>query len=295
VGREIIAPLWAQCIKKKSALRASLLLALLIVPLFAVAQDPLLMGVFPRRSATSTSQLFSPLAKHLETQLGRPVQLVTAKDFPTFWKGVIEKRYDIVHYNQYHYIQSAADYQVIACNVEMGQDTIAGSIYVRSDSGITSIEQLRGRSIIFGGSTKAMMSYIVPQYLLMKGGLKPNDYATSFAKNPPNALLAVYFRQADAGGAGDVVKQLPSVTKITGDDELTYLATSEPIKHLPWAVRRDMPATLQQQIQKSLIQLGETQHGRTILKTALLDGFKKANDNDYDSTRAIIRELPPQK
>jgi phosphonate transport system substrate-binding protein len=253
------------------------------------------MGVFPRRSATSTSQLFSPLARHLEAQLGIPVQLVTAKDFPTFWQGVMEKRYDIVHFNQYHYVQSSADYQVIACNVEQGQDTIAGSIYVRRDSGITSIEQLRGRSIIFGGGTSAMMSYIVPQYLLMKGGLKPNDYATSFAKNPPNALLAVYFRQADAGGAGDVAMKMPSVTKIASTDELTQLATSEPIKHLPWAVLRDMPTAQRQQIQELLVNLGDNQRGRIVLKAARLDGFNQANDSDYDSTRAIIKELPTQK
>ena len=249
------------------------------------------MGVFPRRNATLTAQFYSPLAKYLSEKLERQVKLVTAKDFPTFWRGVTEKRYDIVHYNQYHYIQSATDYEVIACNKEQGRDLISGALYVRSDSGITSIEQLRGRKIIFGGGKDAMMSYIVPRYLLLKGGLGETDFTTSFASNPPNAVLAVYFKQADAGGAGDVVMKLPTVTKIAKTDNLRFLAQSKPIKQLPWTVRRDLPVELRQKIQTLLTGLSNTSNGKAILKAAHVNDFSPANDSDYESTREIIREV----
>lgn len=271
----------------------TLLVLCLFIPYPAVAEDGLLMGVFPRRNATITAKFFSPLADYLSQQLGKPVTLVTAKDFKSFWKGVKEKRYDIVHYNQYHYVKSAKDYQVVACNVENGRDVIAGALYVRRDSGISKISQLRGHNIIFGGGRDAMMSYIVPQYLLRKGGLAGTDYKTSFASNPPNAVLAVYFQQADAGGAGDVVMNLPTVTKIANPDELKYLAVSEPIKHLPWVVRRDMPKALQQKIQKLMTGLSGSERGRDILKMAHLDGMRAANDSDYDKIRDIIREALP--
>ncbi len=274
--------------------RALLLLALLVSPLFAVAEDALLMGVFPRRNATATSKIFSPLTRYLEAEIGRPIKLMVAKDFPTFWQGVVEKRYDIVHYNQYHYVRSATDYKVIACNVEQGRDVISGALYVRRDSGITDINQLRNHNIIFGGGKGAMMSYIVPRYLLMQGGLKESDYTTSFASNPPNAVLAVYFKQADAGGAGDVVLNLPAVTEIADQNELTYLAISKPLKQLPWAVKRDMPAALQQQIKDLLVQLGSSERGRIILKSAHLNGLNPATDSDYDDARKIIAALPSE-
>jgi phosphonate transport system substrate-binding protein len=251
------------------------------------------MGVFPRRNATLTAKLFSPLAQYLGEQLGRPVRLVTAKDFSSFWQGVVEKRYDIVHYNQYHYIQSAAEYAVIACNEEQGRDVISGALYVRRDSGISEVSQLRGRNVIFGGGPDAMMSHIVPRYLLYEAGLGANDFTAHFAANPPNAVLAVYFRQADAGGAGDVVMNLPMVTKITGKDELAFLAVSEPIKHLPWAVRKDMPQALRAQIQSLMVGLASSERGRNILKTARLTGMSFASDSDYDSARSIIRKVMP--
>lgn len=276
--------------------KATLLLALLLIgPAPALADESLLLGVFPRRNATLTSQFFSPLAEYLSKSLNRPVKLVTAKDFPTFWRGVKQKQYDIVHYNQYHYVQSADSYDVIASNVEQGSDTIAGALYVREDSGIDTIEQLRGRSIIFGGGEDAMMSFIIPSYLLRKGGLGASDYSTSFASNPPNAVLAVYFKQAAAGGAGDVVMNLPTVSKIADTGKLRYLAVSEPIKHLPWVVRKDLPEALRQQIKQLMVELKDKPEGANILKAAHVNAFSPARDSDYDSTRKIISDVMPEK
>jgi len=115
------------------------------------AQDPLIMGIFPRNKATETTTMYTPLASYMSERLGRQVILVTSKDFDTFWKGVKEQKYDIVHYNQYHYIHSAQAYRVIAHNQEFGKDAVAGALYVRKDSGISTVAQLRGRTIIFGG------------------------------------------------------------------------------------------------------------------------------------------------
>ena len=155
------------------------------------------MGVFPRNNATETTTMYTPLADYLSERLGRKVILVTSKDFDSFWKAVTERRYDIVHYNQYHYIRSAQTYRVIAHNQEFGKNAVAGALYVRKDSGITEVSQLRGRTVIFGGGKDAMMSYIAPRFLLMQAGLKEGDFKTEFAVNPPNALLALY---QQAGG-----------------------------------------------------------------------------------------------
>lgn len=276
--------------------RFTFLLLLLLFPHAAPlwAEEALTVGIFPRRNAVLTNQLFTPLSDYLSATLNRPVKLVTAKDFASFWEGVEAQRYDLVHYNQYHYIQSTDKYTVIASNQEWGSGEIAGVLYVRRDSGIDTIAELRGKDIIFGGGEDAMMSYIVPRYLLQQGGLKEGDYRVHFASNPPNAVLAVYFQQVTAGGAGDVAINLPKVKNIIGDDEMKYLAVSEKIKHLPWAVRSDMPKLLQQQIQQLLVNLGENDSGRAVLKAARLSGMSQAVDRDYEGARNIIGKLIPE-
>jgi phosphonate transport system substrate-binding protein len=255
------------------------------------AEEPLIMGVFPRRNAAETTKLFTPMADHIGAQLGRPVKLVTAKDFESFWQGVMEQRYDIVHYNQYHYIRSSQNYQVVAHIEEIGKSTISGVIYVRKDSGIKDLAQLRGRTVLFGGGEDAMISYITNRYLMLQAGLKKDDFKSVFAVNPPNSILALHRKQADAAGAGDGVLDLPVVKKAINTDELTALAVSPALLHLPVAVKRSMPAKLRTSIQSVLDDLKSSEPGRQVLKSAAMTGMGKAEDKDYDPHRKIVRAV----
>jgi len=258
-----------------------------MAPVSQAAQDPLILGVFPRNKATETTSMYTPLANYLSERLGRKVILVTSKDFESFWKAVTERRYDIVHYNQYHYILSAQSYKVIAHNQEFGKDAVAGALYVRKDGGITEVSQLRGRTIMFGGGKDAMLSYIAPRFLLMQAGLKEGDFKTEFAVNPPNALLALYHKQADAAGGGDILIDLPVVKNAINTQELKLLAKTEPLLFLPWAVKRTMPTKLGDSIQTILVELGNSDTGKNILKTAMTTGIGKAGDRDYDPHRKM--------
>jgi len=259
-----------------------------VAPVIQAAEDPLIMGVFPRRSSAETANLYTPMADYLGERLGRKVTLATSKNFDSFWKAVTEQRYDIVHYNQYHYIRSAKIYRVIAHDQEFGKSAIAGALYVRKDSGITEVSQLRGRTIIFGGGKEAMLSYIAPRFLLMQAGLKEEDFKAEFAVNPPNALVALYRKQADAAGGGDTLIDLPVVRDAINAQELSRLAATEPLLFLPWAVKRTMPAKLAQSIQSILVDLKNSEAGKQVLKSAIVTGIGRAGDRDYDPHRRMI-------
>jgi phosphonate transport system substrate-binding protein len=265
--------------------------ALAAPPALQAAEDALTLGIFPRYKATVTTTMFKPLAEHLGEQLHRRVALVTAKDFDSFWKAVTEQRYDIVHYNAYHYIHSAQNYVVIAHQQESGRHAVGGALFVRRDAGITSLAQLRGRTIIFGGGRDAMLSYIAPRFLLMQAGLNDGDFKSEFAVNPPNALLALYHRQADAAGGGDTLIDQPVVRNAINAQELTVLAVTEPLLFLPWAVKRSLPAKLRDSIQNIMIGLGRSEAGKEILTTAEATGMGKAEDKDYNPHRRMMTEV----
>ena len=277
--------------RRRSVARLLGLIAATAVPLALQAAEPpltpLIMGVFPRYKATETITMFKPLADHLSEQLGRQVTLVTAKDFDAFWKAVTEKRYDIVHYNQYHYIHSAHNYRVIAHQQEFDKDAVAGALFVRKDAGITEISQLRGRRIIFGGGKDAMLSYIAPRFLLMQAGLNEGDFKSEFAVNPPNALLALFHKQADAAGGGAILIDMPVVKNAINAHELTVLAKTEPLLFLPWAVKRTMAAKLRESIQSTMVGLGSSDQGQKVLSAAKATGMGKADDNDYNPHRKM--------
>ncbi|MBF0247471.1 MAG: PhnD/SsuA/transferrin family substrate-binding protein [Alphaproteobacteria bacterium] len=262
-------------------------------PSFALAGQDLVVGIFPRRDAAATMKLFKPLGAYLEQALNQPVRIETAPDFATFELRVGERRYDLIHCNQNQYLEARAQagYDVIAQNEEFGEPGISGAIYVRKDSGIDTVAQLRGKTVLFGGGKSAMMSYIVPTFLLRQGGLMDGDYIEQFASTPPNAVLAVSMGHADAAGAGEVVRRMTAVKTKIDVEQLNLLAVSDAMAHLPWAVRDDMPSARRDRLRAALIGLSETDAGREVLKAAQLTALNPAVDPDYDPLRTIIRSI----
>jgi phosphonate transport system substrate-binding protein len=71
-----------------------------------VLADPLIVGIFPRRDAIITAKLFRPLTHYLGEQLALPVKLELSPNFEVFLKRLQARRYDLVHLNQYEYINA---------------------------------------------------------------------------------------------------------------------------------------------------------------------------------------------
>ena len=270
----------------------------LLMPAFSYGRaqsqkKQLSIGIFPRRNVSMTHALFNPLIRYLSECLERPVHLETAKDFTQFWENLRNRQYDIVHFNQYHYILSHElyGYRAIVRNNEFGSSLIAGSIIVRKDKGYESLQDLRGKILLFGGGPRAMQSYIAPRWLLQNAGLHFGDYEEHIALNPPNAVISTFLGRADAAGAGDVIIRLDVVKNAIDVAQLTYLAKTEPMAQLPWAVHPRLSGDEVLAIKDVLYRLHETPVGQKLLDNAQLSGLDETKDSDYDPHRKIIRDV----
>lgn len=247
----------------------------------AVAE--LTMGVFPRRGASDTVVAFAPLQDHLASILEEKVELRVFKDFDAFEKALAARELDIVHLNQMHYVEGKAfGYRVFARNIEHGSDMIVGALIVRKDSPYKSVEDLKGKKIVFGGNSKAMQSYIAPSYLLRKAGLKEGvDYSFEFAKNPPSALLAVAVGAADAAGGATVLLRFREVQPVAGD--LRILAATDPLVQLSWAAGERVTHD-----KLALILTAMENAPASVRTAAKVDGWKKTDDSEYAAVRRLV-------
>jgi phosphonate transport system substrate-binding protein len=255
----------------------------LVLPAMAQAQVELIIGIFPRHNYTETFRMYNPMAKYLERHLHRKVRLETARDFNIFWANVSRGRYDLVHFNQYHYLvaNNKYNYRILLKNEELGSATISSIIMVRKDSGINRLHELKGKRVIFGGDKTAMMSYLIPKKMLLDAGLQATDYTSEFARNPPNALMAVYLGRAEACGLGDVIPRLKSMTQRINVDELKIIAQSPKYPHLAWAINKRVNEQLKNKIERLLLDLNTTPSGKHILKRAKMTGLRQATHDEY--------------
>ncbi len=258
-----------------------------------VETETLVIGVFPRRPAIESQEMFSPLADYLAQQLGMPTRLEVPADFPAFWRALQAGRFDLVHYNPYHYVRSHQElgYRAIAHNEEQGEGFIRATVWVRRDSGIDSATDLKFHKVIFGGGHKAMVSYIMASDLLHQAGLGPEDYISQFTINPIHAMKALYHRQGAAAGLNyNADKQERLRTKVDFS-ELKRLLVSEPVAHHPWAISPRVPDGLARGIRDALLSLNQAPGGSDILHQAGLTGLLPAADADYEPHRRIIRRV----
>jgi len=253
----------------------------------------LVVGIFPRRNRSVTEEIFSSLIQYVQDKLDRPLILKVPSSFHEFWKGVQQDKFDLVHYNQYHYIVShkTIGHQVILRNYEFGGDTISAAIVVREDSGINSIADLKGKEILFGGGPRAMQSYIFARYLLENKNLVVGDYERNFVVNPPNAIYAVYYGKADAAGIGDKVLQLDMVKNHIDMNKIRVLVRGKQLPQLPWAVKGDMDPQLKTKIIQILSTMQHTPAGLKALNKAKLEKLVVTEDSDYNQHRKIVRSV----
>lgn len=275
-------------------LRLLTLLAVLCA-LPAAAREPALhFGVFPRWNAQTMVRDFTPLARALEKQLGREVFIETDKDFASFMRRVYAHEFDLVHLNQLQYLQAheRAGYQAIAKLCTATTCTISALLVTRQDSGISTLAQLRGKTVAFGDRS-AMVSYLLARSLLRQAGLHDGDYKTVFTHNPPNALLAVYNGAAAAAGVGSPVFEQPEVIKHVDRQRIRVLAKSMPIPQLPFAVRGDLDAGLVARIRAALIALADQPGGLELLRNIGATRLISAEDAEYAALKPYVAEDNP--
>ena len=278
--------------KKRVSLFVVITACLLVFSDIQVAlSEELSIGVFPRRNTTNTMKMFTPLAKHLSTELKMGIKIQTAKNFDLFWNDVLAGKYDIVHYNQLHYILSKkkVGYQVFAKNEEFGKSMIAPAIVVRNDSNINSIKGLKGKTVIFGGGKLAMISFIGAHSILRESDLDGSDFRFMFSRNPPSATIATFYQKADAAGVADIALDVPAIRNRVNVGELKYLATGTAQPHIPWAFHPSLSATTRAKVVNAFLTLNKTPSGKYALKKAALTNILPATDEEYDISRKIYQ------
>jgi phosphonate transport system substrate-binding protein len=130
---------------------------------------------------------------------------------------------------------------------------------VRADSGITSLEQMRGKSLAWA-DPNSTSGYLVPRSELRTAGLDINSYfsRTGFGGGHEQAVVAVLQRQYDgavtwASGQGEESQgftrgNLRAMVEkgMLNMRDLRIIWTSRPIMNGPMTVRSELPAAFKQ-------------------------------------------------
>lgn len=249
---------------------------------------------------------FQPLADYLGANLGAfgigSGAVKIAPDFDTMTKFLKNGDVDIYFDSPYPawVLSQRAGAQPVVRRWRDGVSEYYTVFFVRKDSGITSIADLKGKMLAFKDPYSSS-GYLMPKAHLIQQGLNPveksstdasvgkdeSGYVFSYADD--NIIQWVISGKA-AAGAVDYLSydKLPKETR----SALTILAKTDPIPRQVMVVRAGLDPALVEAIKQQLIALDKTPEGQAILNkfqtTSKFDEFPGGPDAAFTRIRELV-------
>ncbi len=248
-------------------------------------------AVHPLHNPEHLIEVFEPLIHYLNKNIpNRTIQLEASHNYAAFEEKLRKQEVDFALPNPYQTLLAIKyGYRVFA---KMGDDqNFRGIILVRKDSGINTFAQLKGKTISYPAPT-ALAATMLPQYLLYKNGLDvTKDTKSLYVGSQESSIMNVYLKTSQAGGTWPppwqaFVKSNPERAK-----ELEVRWQTAPLLNNALVARKDLPQDLVQKVQRLLLDLQNTEEGRTVLSKIGLSKFETATDKTYEPVQTFINQF----
>ncbi len=263
------------------------------------AADPtwpkeLTFALLSTESAPEVTRRWEPILAQLEKDLGVKVKPVMASDY----RGTIEalkfKKAEIGHLGPKSYVEATNDnyanvepvVQIRHSNGSMGYRSC---LIVHANSDIFSPEDIGGKTFAFN-DPNSTSGYLVPMTMFLNEmGINPKQHFSklTFSGSHEASILAVINKKVEVASTN-----LPDVQQLTREGKvprgaLRIIWVSKLIPNDPIVVRKDLPDSLRQAIQDSLVAMQEKHPEVFATAGSIVGGFQKVDDAKYQ----VIREL----
>ena len=182
--------------------------------------------------------------------------------------------------------------QPLLAEVYRGSPFYTGRVFVRRDSGIETLAELRGSDIAFADPISES-GYLYPLEAFVKAGLTtPEQGASSFfgrvyfAGGYQQALQAMAGGLVDAAAASQYGELLLTPQQ---QAEVTWIAESDPIPSHLVIARPGIESDLRSRFVEAMLSLNEPENRQLLAHVYSPDGYIAADPSAYDGVRAIAR------
>ena len=261
--------------------------------------NPIRMAVVPSVEQEKLAASGEQLAKMLEKQTGYSIKV----SVPTSYAAVVEAmgadQVDVGWLPPFAYVLANQKFgvNVVLKSIRGGSASYNGLIITRTDSGIKTIDDLKGRRFAYVDALSTS-GCIYPKILLVKKGYDPNKFfrQTIFAGNHDAVIAAVYKGQVDAGAiyGGPISDARERMLRTLPDlmSKTRVIAKTDPIPNDTVSVRKGLPPEVVEKLKAGLLAVAKSEEGRkTVLSLYGIDDLTPANDSDYESVRRAARIL----
>jgi phosphonate transport system substrate-binding protein len=263
----------------------------------AQAQSSLHLVLTPSQKPTDLLASGEEFAQVLGKLIGMPVRITVASDYAAVIEALRNRSADLafVHPGGYVLASREAKARIVAKNLWHGKSSFTARIYVRRDSGIKTVEELRGKTIAFVDPASSS-GYMYPMVLLIKRGLVTNRDPKTFFKEVvfsgahDASMRALLNGHVDAIASFDLARE--QYLKDPAERErIVFVAETEPIPEAGIAARDGLDPAVVAKVRAALLQIRGPAYAPLLKRLYDIDGFDAAEDREYDPVRAAVELL----
>jgi phosphonate transport system substrate-binding protein len=266
-------------------------------PPASAAEPALHLVLTPSQKPTDLLATGDEFGRVLGRLVGVPVRVTVASDYAAVIEALRNHTADLAFVHPVGYVRASREAKatIVARNVWHGKSSFTARIYVRRDSGIRTLEQLRGRTMAFVDPTSSS-GYTYPMVLLIQRGLVKNRDPRTFFREVvfsgahDASMRALLNGHVDAIASFDLARE--QYLKDPAERErIVVVAETGEIPEAGIAAREGLDPALFARVRAALLQIKAPAYADLLKRLYEIDGFAPAEDRDYDPVRAAVELL----
>lgn len=255
----------------------------------------ILIGLIPELNIFKQKARFRLLGEYLTRKVGVPVEFTILSRYGNIIESFQTERMDGAFFGSFTGALAIERLGVVPLarpvNLD-GSSTYHGHLFVRADSPIRTVKQLRGKRMAFVDRATTA-GYVFPLALLRKAGIpSPDGFFGEyyFTGSHDAAIAAVLEGKADVGAAKHSVydrvrKENPAI-----DKELVIIAESPSVPSNGLCVRKGLDPRLEASLKQALLELEKDPDGAAVLGQFGALRFIETTADDYRPVSEMARE-----
>jgi len=274
-------------------------LCLLLNPGVTLAADdtpaPIRLGILSTAEPARIHAEWQAFSDYLAMTVGQPVSITVPRGFDKLVEQIDDGKVDIFYINSYVLFRAKEKGKVIPIAQMMNLNGSVFSrsvVFVRSDSGISQIAQLKGEKVAFLNA-QGSGGYLSPRAMFYQSGIKTKEETQElFTQNLSTSIHKVLLGDVKAATMCGLNFKLMSEKLDVG--ELRVIATSDEYPEDIIGAHPTLNPELRQRISRALYTMSDNEAGRKVL--AGMRNLKVQKFVPYDAnvtetvTRKLIRE-----
>ena len=258
-------------------------------------EENLVIVLLPEMNVFIQKQRFTPLAAYLSENLGIEVRLTILSSYGEVIEKTRTGEVDAAFLGSFTAALAISQlgFVPLARPINMdGTSTYYGQIFVRKDSNIKTVADMKGKSLaLVERATTA--GYVFPMAWLKRQGIDDisayfSDYF--FTGSHDAAIDAVLNNRADVGSAKNTIYEQMRESNPRIDNELVILASSPRVPSNALCIRTTLALQYKKQLKDLLLNLHQDPKGTEVLKKLGAKRFVETGRDDYQPVIDLAKE-----